>query len=97
MNLPASGLPVEQFSRSPELAALSVLGAAITASAAALLATHPEIAHGATDDCSRGSPALRAEAILVVARRFELALANYFQALGREERRTRRVQARFPF
>ena len=62
MNAPVPRLPVEQFARSPELASLSILGAAITACQAALLAAHPDVAHGATEDCPRGSSALRAEA-----------------------------------
>ena len=97
MNAPIYRLPVEQFARSPELASLSILAAAITACQAALLAAHPDVAHGATEDSPRGSSALRAEAILVAGRRLELALASYTQALGREERRSRRVQLRMPF
>jgi hypothetical protein len=97
VNAPIHPLPVEQFARSPELASLSILGAAITACQAALLAAHPEVAHGATQDCPRGSSALRAEAILLAGRRLELAVASYIQALGREERQARRAQARFPF
>lgn len=97
MNAPVQRLPVEQFARSPELASLSILGAAITACQAALLAAHPEVANGATEDCPRGSSPLRAEAILVAGRRLEVAVASYIQALGREERRSRRAQARIPF
>jgi len=97
VNAPIHRLPVEQFARSPELASLSILGAPISACQAALLAAHPDVAHGATANCPRGSSALCAEAILISERRLEVALSNYTHALGREERRSRRVQGNLLF
>ena len=90
-------LPVERFARSPELAALQILDAALTASEAVLLAAHPEVAHGALDVCPRGSSPMRAHSILVASRRLATALAAYREALGRDERRSRREQTYIPF
>ncbi len=90
-------LPVERFVRSPELASLQILDAALVACEAALLAAHPEVAHGALDVCPHGSSPMRAHSILVDSRRLATALAAYREALGRDERRTRRQQMLIPF
>ena len=89
--------PIERFARSPELASLTILEAALGASEAALMAVHPEVAHGALDICERGSSAMRAHAILVAMRRLATVLASYREALGREERRNVREQRAIPF
>jgi hypothetical protein len=86
--------PIERFARSPELASLAILEAALTTSEIALLAAHPEVAHGALDCCERGSSAMRAHAILVALRRLATTLAAYHEALGREERRHVRERQR---
>jgi hypothetical protein len=86
--------PIERFARSPELAVLTILEAALATSDAALMAAHPEVAHGALDVCERGSSAMRAHAILVASRRLATALAAYREALGREERRHVRERER---
>jgi len=90
-------MPVERFVRSPELAALQILDATLTACEVALLAAHPELAHGALDVCPRMSSPMRAHSILVACRRLGTALAAYREALGREERRARREQMSIPF
>ena len=91
-------LPIERLERSPELAYLAILEAALAACDAALFAAHPEIAHGALDVCERGSSAMRAHGILVAAHRLATALAAYREALGREERRQHRDRQRsLPF
>jgi predicted metallopeptidase len=90
--------PIERYARSPELAPLSILEAALAACEAALMAAHPEVAHGAIDICERGSSAMRAHAILVASRRIATTLAAYHEALGREERRhVRKRQYDMPF
>jgi hypothetical protein len=90
--------PVERFARSPELAPLTILETALNTSEVALLAAHPEIAHGALDVCERGSCAMRAHSILIASRRLATALAAYCEALGREERRqVRNLQRDLPF
>jgi hypothetical protein len=89
--------PVERFARSPELASLTILESVLATCEAALLAAHPEVAHGALEVCERGSSPMRAHAILVAARRLGTALASYREALGREERRRIRDDRRIPF
>lgn len=90
--------PIERFARSPELASLSILEAALATCEAALMAAHPEVAHGALDVRERGSSAMRAHAILVASRRIATTLAAYREALGREERRHLRLRQRdLPF
>jgi hypothetical protein len=84
-------LPIERYARSPELAALAILEAALGACEVALFAAHQELAHGALDVCPRGSSALRAHGILVAGRRLNVDLASYREALDREERRTRKA------
>ncbi len=78
---------IERVARSPELASISILEAVLTTCETALLAAHPEVAHGALDVCERGSSAMRAHAVLVTTHRLATALAAYREALGREERR----------
>lgn len=98
MNQLSLRLPVERYARSPELAPLSILEAALGACEVALLAAHQEIAHGALDVCPRGSSAMRAHAILVASHRLAVALAAYREALGKEERSARKAQDRdMPF
>jgi hypothetical protein len=78
---------IERVARSPELASISILEAVLTTCETALLAAHPEVAHGALDVCERGSSAMRAHAVLVAGHRLATSLAAYREALGREERR----------
>jgi len=90
--------PIERFARSPELASLTILEAALRTTEAALMAVHPEIVHSSLYTRERGSPAVRAEAILVAMRRLATTLASYREALGREERRLIRERQRdMPF
>ena len=84
-------MPVERFARSPELAALQILDDALRTCEVALLAAQPELAHGALDVAPRGSSPMRAHAVLVAAHRLAAAIAAYRQALGREERSTRKM------
>lgn len=85
-------LPVERYARSPELAPLAILDAALDACEVAIFAAHQELAHGALDVCPRGSSAMRAHAILVAAHRLNVALASYREALDKEERRARKAR-----
>lgn len=85
-------LPVERYARSPELAPLAILDAALGACEVALFAAHQELAHGALDICPRGSSAMRAHGILVASQRLNVALASYRQALDKDERRARKAQ-----
>ncbi len=78
---------IERVARSPELASISILEAVLATCETALLAAHPEVAHGALDVCERGSSAMRAHAVLVAGHRLATSLAAYREALGREERR----------
>jgi hypothetical protein len=90
--------PIERYARSPELASLTILEAVLNTSEVALLAAHPEVAHGALDICERGSSSMRAHSILIASRRLATALAAYREALGREERRQlRNLQRDLPF
>jgi len=90
-------LPIDRYARSPELAPLAILETAIVACQVALLAAQPEVAYGAIEVCPKGSSAMRAHGVLVAAHRLATALAAYREALGKEERRTRRQQDRLPF
>ena len=90
-------LPIPPFlERSPELAPLAILDAALSASEAALLAEHADLYNGATDDAPRGSSVLRANAIIVLARRLAAALVAYRDALDRDVRREK-SRHRMPF
>ena len=76
----------------PELAALTILEVALSASEVALLASYPELYNGALDGFPRGSSALRGNAIIIQARRLSVALAEYRDALGRDARREERTR-----
>lgn len=83
--------------RSPELAPLAILDAALTACEAALLASYAEIHHGDIEDAPRGSSVLRANAIITQARRLAAALAAYRDAVDRDALRVARERRRQPF
>lgn len=83
--------------RSPELAALAILEAALTASEAALLAAYAELYNGALDGIPRGASVLRANAVIVHARRLAAALAAYRDSLDRDALREERARQRTPF
>lgn len=83
--------------RSPELAALVILETALSASEAALLASYAEFYHGALDGLPRGSSVLRANAVVIHARRLAAALASYRDALDRDARREQRARDRMPW
>lgn len=76
--------------RAPELAALAILEAA-------LLASYAELYNGALDGIPRATRVLRANAIIIHARRLAAALAAYRDALEREALRDERVRNRTPF
>ncbi len=83
--------------RSPELAALAILEAALSASEAALLASYTELYNGALDGFPRRSCLLRANTVIIQARRLAAALASYRDSLDRDARREERVRRRFGF
>ena len=76
--------------RTPELAALTILEVALSASEVALLASYAELYNGALDAIPRGSSVLRANAVIIHARRLSAALAAYRDALDRDARREER-------
>jgi len=80
-------LPVPPvLERSPELAPLAILDAALTACEAALLASYAEIYHG-VGDAPRASGRLCASAVITQARRLGTVLAAYREAVDRDARR----------
>lgn len=83
--------------RSPELAALAILEAALTASEAALLAAYAELYNGALDGIPRGASVLRANAVIIHARRLAAALATYRDSLDRDALREERARHRISF
>lgn len=83
--------------RWPELAALAILDAALSATESALLAACPAIRYGALEHASRGSTTLRANSIILQARRLAAAIASYRNAVDREARRGDRGLLRLPF
>lgn len=83
--------------RWPELASLAILDAALSASESALLAVCPEIHCGAIGRASRASTVVRANAVILQARRLAAALAAYRNAVDREARREDREIARRSF
>lgn len=83
--------------RSPELAALAILEAALTASEAALLAAYAELYNGALEGIPRGASVLRANAVIIHARRLAAALATYRDSLDRDALREERVRHRISF
>ena len=82
--------------RSPELAPLAILDAALTACEAALLASYAEIYHG-VGDTPRGSGLARASAVITQARRLGAVLAAYRDAVDRDARRVDRARCRRVF
>ena len=98
MNLTSLHLPVERYTRSPELAPLAILEAALGACEIAIFAAHAELAHGALDVMPKGSSTMRAHGLLIAGHRLAVALAAYCEALSREERQQRKSQDRhMPF
>lgn len=83
--------------RAPELAALVILETALSASEAALLASHAELYNGAFDGIPRGSSVLRANAVIVHARRLATVIAAYRDSLDRDARREERELHRASF
>lgn len=79
--------------RAPELAALAILETALCASEAALLASYAELYNGALalDGIARGASVLRANAVILHARRLAVAIAAYRDALDRDDRRAYRA------
>ena len=74
----------------PELAPLDILDSALSISEAALIAAWPEHQHGRLEHPPRGSTRLRANAIVLHARRLSTAIAAYRGALYRDARRVDR-------
>jgi hypothetical protein len=83
--------------RSPELATLAILDAALTASESALLSVCPELHCGTIHRPSRGSTVVRANAVILQARRLAAAIAAYRNAVDQDTRRADREIARRPF
>jgi hypothetical protein len=83
--------------RSPELAALAILEAALTASEAALLAAYADLYNGVLDGTPRGASVLRANAVIIHARRLSAALATYRDSLDRDALREERTRHRIAF
>jgi len=81
---------LERFIPAPELAPLEILDSAITISEAALYAAYLELAHGDVDRAKRGSCVMRANAVIVHARRLSAAIAAYRNALDRDSLRAAR-------
>jgi hypothetical protein len=79
------------------LAALAILETALCASEAALLASYAELYNGALDGVPRGASVLRANAVIIHARRLATVLAAYRDALEREDRRADRERNRSSF
>ncbi len=86
-----------RLERSPELAPLAILDAALSVSEAALLAEHADLYNGAIDAAPSGSSVLRANAVITHARRLAAALAAYREALDREAHRDDRHRQRMAF
>ena len=98
MTHPFLRLPIPPLlERSPELAALAILDAALTASEAALLASYADLYNGTTDGNPRGSSLLRANAVIIHARRLATAIAAYRDSLDRDARRVERDRHRTSF
>ena len=83
--------------RSPELAALAILETALSASEASLLASYAELYNGAFHAIPRGSSVLRANAVIIHARRLATVIAAYRDSLDRDARREERVLHRTSF
>ena len=82
--------------RSPELAALAILETALSASEASLLASYAEL-YNAFDGIPRGSSVLRANAVIIHARRLATVIAAYRDSLDRDARRQERHRHRTSF
>jgi hypothetical protein len=82
--------------RSPKLASLAILDAALAASEYAILASCPEIHHGALDDGARSSTTVRGHALILQARRLAAAISAYRDAVDRDARRADRERRRLP-
>ena len=63
----------------------------------ALLAANPELMHGQVAHCPRASPAMRANTLIVQARRLATALAAYREAVSSDARRAARERTRRGF
>ncbi len=81
---------------SPELASLAILDAALLACEYAVLASCPEIHHGALEDAARGSTTLRGQSLILQARRLAAAISAYRDAVDRDARRADRERRRLP-
>jgi hypothetical protein len=81
----------------PELAALAILDTALAASEYALHAVCPEIFHGTLDGAARDSTVVRANALILQARRLAVAIAAYRDAVERDARRADRERHRTSF
>jgi len=83
--------------RAPELAALAILETALSASEAAILASYAELYNGALDGVRSGSSVLRANAVIIHARRLATVIAAYRDSLDRDARRVERDRHRTSF
>ncbi len=83
--------------RYPELASLAILDTALSASEYALLAVCPEILHGSLDGAPLGPTVVRANTLILQARRLAAAIAAYRDAVERDARRVDRARQRAPF
>ena len=91
-------LPIPpRLERSPELAALAILEIALSASEAALLASYSELYNGMLDGVRRGSSVLRANSVIIHARRLAAVIAAYRDSLDRDARRVERDRYRTSF
>jgi hypothetical protein len=79
------------------LAALTILETALCASEAALLASHADLYNGALDGIPRGASVLRANAVIIHARRLATVIAAYRDALDRDARCEARERHRTSF
>lgn len=79
-----------QLERSPELAALAILETALSASEAVLLVSYAELYNGEIDGVPRGSSVLRANAVIIHARRLATVIATYRDSLDRDAQRRER-------
>ena len=83
--------------RAPELAPLTILETALSASEAAILSSYAELYNGALDGIPRGSSVLRANAVIIHARRLATVIAVYRDSLDRDARRVERDRHRTSF
>jgi len=81
---------------SPELASLAILDTALLACEHAVLASCPEIHHGALEDAARGSTTLRGQSLILQARRLAAAISAYRGERRRDARRADRERRRLP-